>query len=104
MLSKYCQECAKFISKKCAGKLPAKKRNSIFSTRTNNIPSGLNFCSKYEFDERQYPCDGDAFIEENYSTIVERKEVRTIKKVNKEHSEDVDLALNLSSNDFAGLI
>lgn len=98
-VSRQCGECLKFRQNTCKGKAQATKRKVWGTTRPKL--TGLNFCSRYEFDETLYEYPHKL---EGYKAIRIRQIKKQIAKETKDHSEIVDTAAGLSSSDFGTLV
>lgn len=106
MVSKYCQECLKFIQGDCKGKPKPKHPLTYWGQVIKNTAnSGLNFCEQFEFDGRlyTYPKNCDEKIE-TFKEIRKRQVKKQRVTEDQEHFDDFELSLNLSSSDLEKLI
>lgn len=107
VISRACKECIHFISKKCDGKAQSKKQATYFGTHVDRVRrSGLNFCTRYEFDERLYTFDdGSRFGgSDTIKTIRKRQATKDKETSEQNHSDTVNISETLSSADLENLI
>jgi hypothetical protein len=102
LISKQCKECLKHKKKTCKGKTLPKKKAKYFGTEQSDLKqTGLNFCSRYEFDEKLYEYP---HVMESYKSIRVRQLKKQIAEETAEHIVVVDEAAGLSSKDFDDLV
>lgn len=100
-ISKYCEECLKFRQGDCKGKSYSQKNMILWGRRVGKrFRAGLNFCRRYEFDERLYEfADGSGKVE-TIKVVRKRQAKKNKETANQKAFDDFDLAASLSSADF----
>lgn len=103
MLSNYCCECTQ-LNVSCEGKNFIQKATMFWGQKINKRQSGLNFCGRYEFDERLYKFSDGSGKVETFKTIRKRQKVKDVEISNQENVDIIDISENLKSSDFADLL
>ena len=103
-IHRQCHECLSFINQHCKGKMPSRPKMVWGTMRENNL-SGLNFCSRYELDERLYvyPHKMPSFKTIRKEAVVKRRHKRR-QEAAQDHSDLVDMAQNLNLKDLEHLL
>lgn len=106
-IHKQCVECLKFINEHCKGKAPNKpKQAKYFGTEQKDRKlTGLNFCSRYEFDERIYVYPHKMPTFKSIKKEAVKKQVKKLKQdIAQEHADLADMAASLNLEDLAHLL
>lgn len=103
-ISKYCQECFSFTKGRCAGiEQPNPVTNHYGTIRVKHL-SGLNLCSRYEFDSRCWPKLSSAVKSDTILHAKARGNKKRTEEENLEAVEEFELGASLSSADFEDLL
>lgn len=106
-IHRQCHECLKFINQHCKGKIISQQKRSKYFGTEQKIQklSGLNFCDRYEYDERLYVFINKMPTFKSIKKEAVKKQVKKLRqKIAQEHTDLVDMAAGLNLKDFAHLI
>ena len=103
-IHKQCHECLASINQHCEGKPPSRPK-MVWGTIKENKLSGLNFCSRYELDERLYVYPHKMPTFKSIRTAAVKRRVKKAEhKEAEEHIDLVDMAQNLNLKDLEHLL